>query len=373
MLARITHPTIEARVALSAQRVDPKVFDYFLTSFDGVFQESTAAFSAARWPSMTLEPWVYRRGVDIVAAAMVMVKRLPMGVASLAVSKWGPILAHETAPDREDVYEAALDHLIAEYGDRRGMMLSILERPQHEDLLHSFAALQDRGFRPGHPLPFPNYYFLPVRMSDAELRKNFAQKWRYHLTKAEQAGLKFEVGADASRFQKLYQAMLDRKKFPDYSAYHTLEHIMAALPPQLRPRLFFVSKDGEDLAGAAIFTAGRTAAYLYGATNDRALSLRAGYFMHFHITRWLREHTRAEWYDLGGTDGFHGLHQFKKGMIGAAGKIAPLPPIMNYAASASTRLVGDLAFAARDALMRVRHVAMSLKGNLARPDQGASP
>ena len=89
-------------------------------------------------------------------------------------------------------------------------------------------------------------------------------------------------------------------------------------------------KNGEVVAGAVIFTAGRTAAYLYGATNDDALPLRAGYFMQWNIIRWLRDNTRAEFYDLGGTDGFQGLHQFKKGLVGTEGLITPVPPICNY-------------------------------------------
>ena len=52
-----------------------------------------------------------------------------------------------------------------------------------------------------------------------------------------------------------------------------------------------------------VFKAGDTAVYLFGATNDAALPLRAGYFMHWRIIGWLRESTNARWYDLGGTDG----------------------------------------------------------------------
>src|SRR5690606_26916095 len=78
------------------------------------------------------------------------------------------------------------------------------------------------------------------------------------------------------------------------------------------------------------------------------------YFLHWHIIRWLRDNTRAQWYDLGGTDGSHGLHQFKSGMVGDAGYIHPLPPITNYAARMSARLAGEAAYGARGALNRVR-------------------
>ena len=75
--------------------------------------------------------------------------------------------------------------------------------------------------------------------------------------------------------------------------------------------------------------------------------------MHWHIIRWLRDHTVARWYDLGGTDGFQGLHQFKKGMVGARGLIRPVPPVANYAARLWPRLIGEGAFAGRELLHRV--------------------
>jgi hypothetical protein len=111
---------------------------------------------------------------------------------------------------------------------------------------------------------------------------------------------------------------------------------------------------GDVVAGALIFKAGDRAVYLYGATNDQALPLRAGYFLHWHVIRWLRDNTSATWYDLGGTDGFQGLHQFKKGMVGDRGVIVPVPPVANYAGRALPMLIGSTAFAARDALHAVR-------------------
>jgi lipid II:glycine glycyltransferase (peptidoglycan interpeptide bridge formation enzyme) len=91
---------------------------------------------------------------------------------------------------------------------------------------------------------------------------------------------------------------------------------MALGHDQARPELFFVRKDGEIVAGAIVFKGGDRAVYLYGATLDKALPLRAGYFLHWHIARWLRDNTQAEWYDLGRDRRLSGLHQFKKGLVG---------------------------------------------------------
>jgi hypothetical protein len=70
------------------------------------------------------------------------------------------------------------------------------------------------------------------------------------------------------------------------------------------------------VAGAIIITAGDRAVYLYGATNDRALPLRAGYFLHWYVIRWLRDNTRANWYDLGGTDGLATIGDLIEEIVG---------------------------------------------------------
>jgi len=103
-----------------------------------------------------------------------------------------------------------------------------------------------------------------------------------------------------------------------------------------------------------IFTHGRTASYLYGATDDDALALRAGYFLHWHVLRWLAENTRAAEYDLGGSDGFDGLHQFKRGMVGTLGHVSPIPPMMRIAHGTRARIFGRLALDAREAVHRAR-------------------
>jgi hypothetical protein len=91
--------------------------------------------------------------------------------------------------------------------------------------------------------------------------------------------------------------------------------------------------------------------------------------MHWNIIRWLRDNTEAKWYDLGGTDGFQGLHQFKKGMVGDAGVIQPVPPVANYAAHLWPRLMGNAAFKGRDLAGAALRQLDWLRSAHARPDQ----
>ncbi len=360
-----------AALSLEAHIVDPLTWDRTVATFDGACQEQLHTFARARWPKVRHEPVVFEQAGRVVGGTLVMIQPIPLGLGAIAVVKWGPMLADEQAPDAAETYAAMVDALVADYAVGRRMMLSVLPRAAVDARNIEYEHLLGRGFKEGAKLLFPNRYIVNLRLDDEAQRRSFDQKWRYHLGRAEKAGLSFEH-ADAARlpeFHALYEAMSDRKKFPDYSAYGTVEALMAMPWDSLRPELFFVRHDGEVVAGALIFKAGDRAVYLYGATNADALPLRAGYFMHWHIIRWLRDNTPARWYDLGGTDGFQGLHQFKKGMVGARGVISAVPPVANIATHWKAALLGNAAFVSREAYHGVRRILDRMRKDRAKPDQ----
>lgn len=358
-------------LGLTAEIVSGGAWDAAVADFDEACQEQLHAFAATRWPDTLQEPVLFRQDGELVGGTLMMIQPLPLRLGAIAVSKWGPMLKQAGRADAEAIHAGMVERLIADYARARGMMLSVLPRAALETGNRRYQYLVERGFRRGSELLYPSRYIVNLRLDDAGLRKSFAQKWRYHLNKSEKEGLAFEHG-DISRmdeFHALYRAMTDRKQFSDHSAYDTVDALMTMEPASLRPELFFVRHESGIVAGAIIFTAGDRAVYLYGATNDRALPLRAGYFLHWHIIRWLRDNTRANWYDLGGTDGYQGLHQFKKGMVGEAGVIRPVPPVANYAENPLAFLAGEGAFAARDTYHRLQRAIHAWRNPKARPDQ----
>lgn len=325
-------------------------------AFDGVSEPQLFTFAHARWPKVALEPLLISSDGTVIGGCLMMIQHLPLGIASIAISKWGPFLKSVDG-DALGRYGVMVDALVAEYAQKRRMMLSLLPLPALADTNAEFDLLIARGFHRGSQMPWNDRYIVKLGQSDDEQRKSFGQTWRRHLGKAEKAGLSFERAAPERlpEFDALYNGMIGRKGFEDRSAYReTMPALMAMRDDALRPELFLVSEGGEVIAGAIIFKAGERAVYLYGATNERALPLQAGYFLHWHIIRWLRDNTAARWYDLGGTDGFQGLHQFKKGMVGETGCITPVPPTANYAAYPLPFLLGEAAFGARDLVGKLK-------------------
>jgi hypothetical protein len=360
-----------AAAGLQTRIVSGSEWDHTIAGFDEVCQEQMHTFAATRWPSVIQEPMLFLAAGEVVGGALVMVQKLPLGLGRIAVSKWAPMLRDNARPDADAIRAGMVEAMIAQYADARGMMLSVLPRASLEPVNRDYERLVARGFRRGSELGFPDRYIVNLRLSDEDQRKSFHQTWRRQLNKSEKVGLSFEHAAPEAigDFDRLYSAMSDRKQFVDHSAYETVPALMSIAVPALRPELFFVRHEGELVAGALIFKAGDRAVYLYGATNDKALPLRAGYFMHWHIIRWLRDNTSATWYDLGGTDGFQGLHQFKKGMVGEAGVIRPVPPVANYASKPLAYLSGAGAFAARDAFHQLRRVVSGWRNPKSLPTQ----
>ena len=366
------HPDARMGIEVGMEHVADADWEQRIGDFADVCQEQLLCFARSRWPGVTLEPILFSAGGDVVGGCLVMVQRLPLGVGAIAVAKWGPMLAQAGRPDSMALYAGMIERLIDHFARQRRMMLSVMPHAAPMQGNPQFEHLMARGFHSGAGFGFPDRYIVKVRLSDEEQRKSLEQKWRYNLNKSEKSGLSFErAGVDRlGEFDALYGAMTDRKKFPDYSAYDTVPALFAVANPALQPELFFVrAAGGEVVGGAIIFKAGQRAVYLYGATVEKALDLRAGYFMQWNILRWLRDNTGAEWYYLGGTDGFHGLHQFKKGMVGSAGVIRPLPPTANYAAYRLPFMLGEAAFAARELVHAGKRVVDRLRADRARPDQ----
>jgi hypothetical protein len=345
-------------------------WDRTISQFDDVCSEQSYAFSAGRWPQFKHEGLLFKRGDTVVGGAMMLIRHLPLGLGAIAVGKWTPMLRDRHSDCAPLNYRAIIETLVAEYATRRGMILSLMPHVDPTGDTSDEQTLRTRGFIPAANLAFPMRYIVGLQLPDEMHRKALHPKWRYHLAHSEKAGLEFEAaGPEAfAEFDALYRSMCDRKRFPDYSAFATIPDLLALEDEALRPRIFLVRRDGKIVAGAVIFPAGETAVYLYGATNEDALPLRAGYFMHWHIVRWLKENTRAKWYDLGGSDGFSGLHQFKKSFVGKAGATVPMPALHHYAANRLRLKFGIGVFALRDLLISIRYRYLGGNRGLAKPD-----
>src|SRR5690606_9611724 len=126
----------------------------------------------------------------------------------------------------------------------------------------------------------------------------------------------------------------------------------------MHPRILIARHDGEAVAGVVYAFIGDVAYYMFGATGDKALPLRAGYALQWAVLDRLRG--QVGWYDLGGApEG--GLRQFKSGLTGKAGVAVHMPGEFDYAASPRARLAVKLVFGLRAAQRLVRSTIKAIR------------
>lgn len=355
-----------AQSECSVRYVDGPEYDGRAARYADVVSEQTSSFMESRWGASRTERVVIERDGEEIAVAAVMLVSIPGTDRGLAIVKWGPLWRPKGAELDLTRPKAALEALSEEYVERRGCFLSIQPHadPEFSDL--EVATLESLEFTPGASLRYPDRYLVDVSISPEELKTSLDQKWRYNLKKSLKNDLEIkmvEAEEGYSEFMQLYSQMLDRKQFQDSSAISTLEDLMNSEEKELKPVFIMVYADGKPTAGAVVSVSGERAVYLYGATDERALRLKAGYAMHGWIADWLCGLPGVRWYDLGGSDGDQGLHQFKKGFCGKVGHIVTTPPSYHRSRAGLGDLFGRTIYMAHDmkaATTRTLHRAKAL-------------
>ena len=335
---------------LTHRFVLPEHWDRLALEFLDIMHEQSECFNALRWAPEQLERIAFYKSEQLVAAAMILKMDFPVLGGGVAVVKWGPLWRHRDLPLEPRIFEETIERLKQIYAHERGYFLSFFPRADPDISDMEVWALDKCGFSIGEELASPDRYFVNTGVSLEDVRASLAQKWRYNLKKAEKKGLtcRFannDEGLEA--FMQLYQAMQNRKAFHDTSAIDTLRDMMKSAEIALRPEILLVEHNGALVAGGVVDTSGERAVYLYGATNDKALPLNAGFVMHWTIVNHLVKNPVCRWYDLGGADKDCHLHQFKRGFVGKKGCIAVTPRYYHYGATWKSRILGHALYFAR--------------------------
>ena len=283
-------------------------WDAMLPHFADASYDQTGALGMCQWGRRRLSHIVLRRGQEPVAAAQVVLLQVPLLRRGVAYVKFGPLWRPTDSPPDPAVLGAILGALRAEYSVRRRLKLVVLPPPPSGDADPLSVAFQDEGFEQPRPLLDPHRFLVNLRLNDEEQLASLHHKWRYNLRKSWSRGVLIDRcrGREGlSRYLRLHEAMVARKGLIDPSWIDLLHGVLEALPERLRPSFVFARHEGRDVAAAVVGSVGDTGTYLFGASEDRALPLNAGFALQWAVA----EQCRAQglrWYDLGGQAGSPG-------------------------------------------------------------------
>jgi hypothetical protein len=358
----------------SVAPVDAASWERLVSGFEDATYDQTHVYGAYLWGEPQLSHLVLRRADGgVVGAAQVVLLRPPLLGRGLAYVKFGPLWRRKDESADPRALAAMLDALKEEYAVHRGFLLTVLPPPDPVEHDRWRSSLDAAGFRARRRLIDPNRYLVDLSIGHDDQLRSLQQKWRYNLNKSLAHDLTIrraerEPGLEA--FGELYRSMVARKGFVDQSGIGALPALLSDLPPAMHPRVYLGEHAGRPTVGAVVGLIGGTAYYLFGATDDRALALKAGYALQWWIVAELRG--AARWYDLGGEAGEDGLRQFKKGLVGKSGVVLPMLGEFDFWTSRLGRLSGDTVFAARAARRTARLLARRA-ASFRRPPGGPPP
>jgi Acetyltransferase (GNAT) domain len=325
----------------AVRQIPHEDWDRLLPEFEDTSFEQTAAFASSRWgPDRTVCLAIENAGV-IVGGACVVLFRFPVLRRAVAYVKYGPVWRRNGAKIGSKDYRSIVAALVQHLGEEQGHAIVLAPRPSPDYFDQERQDLRALAFEAGRPTNDPNRYFVDLALDEEVQFRNLGQKWRYNLRQSRKNNIQIVWSDDPEsirEFNSLYSLMKTRKAFDDCDPADALLSMRRRLPRSLKPQIVLAYHNGNPIAGAAIATCGDTAYYMFGASRDEALPLRAGYAVQWAITQKLREEG-VRWYDLGGSVGTEGLRQFKCGLVGKKGTVVDTQGELCYCSGIGARMI----------------------------------
>jgi lipid II:glycine glycyltransferase (peptidoglycan interpeptide bridge formation enzyme) len=290
--------------------------------FDDASLTQTWSYGAARWGQGNLSHVLLKRNGEIVAAAQVVIRKIPLLGTGLAHIKRGPLWQLRGTQRNLQTLRRMLRALRDVYEVRRSLLLRIF--PATEDgtgIIRS--VFKEEGFKRDLDIGTPSTALIDLSHSLEELRRSLRPTWRRNLVLAERNRLTIKHGVSDELlevFSKLYIEMLYRKQITGVVDIRHFVEMQKTLPEALKIRVLICEHQGVPIAGLAVPHLGNTAQNLLAATGDKGLDLRGSYLLQWRMLEWLKGHG-CRWYDLDGINHreYPGISRFKIGFAGDLG------------------------------------------------------
>lgn len=253
--------------------------------------------------------------------AMVLFRHLPLGY-SVAYIPRGPV--------GEGDWPALWSTVDALCRKHNAIFLRV-EPEVWEPVPEGFIPQHLPGFQPGtQTVQPPRTVLIDIGGPEEDLLAAMKSKTRYNIRLAERKDVIVEPSSDVAAFHSLMETTGERDAF----GIHSLDYYQAAYRHFIANDacvLLMASYEGRPLAGLMAFAQGRTAWYLYGASNNQERNRMPTYLLQWEAIRWARA-KGCQTYDLWGipdqpesvleeafterSDGLWGVYRFKRGFGG---------------------------------------------------------
>lgn len=304
---------------LEATPIDEKIWFNTLDKFSDSSIYQTIQYAKLSRGGNNLIQVLIKKEDKIAAATLVRIIKFPFTKLGIGYIFWGPLLQGSN-DNQDNLLTITLKLLFEEFVIKRKLVLRIVPQGFYENYKCLDIDFLNSKFRRTKKDRLRKTIVLDLSPTLEELRKNFLQKWRNLLNKAERSNLEIVQGHDDQLFEKfleLYSELIERKKFAEGVNVSTFRRVQLSLPEKLKMRIFICLYEGKPIAGLVGTAIGDTGIYLLGATNDIGMKLPGAYLLQWEVIKWLKSES-CKYYDLGGIDpeGSPGVYKFKLGLGG---------------------------------------------------------
>ena len=295
----------------------------------------TDAFARKSLGGENIEKFIVYNDSEVIGAALVRLKVLPILNKGLAYIRWGPLINLN-----EEILEEILALLKNEYVFKRNLLLRILSYhyPENQNITNKYEA---QNF-----VSTSNSYksiLIDLTNDIEKLKSNLRKKWRYSLKQAEKKELVIDVGSSEEHFDTfygIYKEMHSRKKFDELVDVQNFKRINNQLSDDMKMKIFLCSYNNVPVSGILVSTIGEKGIYLFGGSTEVGLKTGASYLLQWEAIKWLKSKGKT-YYDLGGIDSKRnpGVYTFKSGM---GGKEITYPGTFQMCNSLTSRFIVKL-------------------------------
>lgn len=304
-------------------QVDKTSWDHLLNHFEDASISQTWEMGSARNKKGKLSHITLKRGEDILALCQVRLRTWPLLKIGFADIVWGPLCVKKEKPFEPNVLVHLIRAIKDEYAIKRGYLLRVWPNAvgDRKELLSKI--LESENFSlDSWERPYRTFK-LDLSPPLEELRKNFLQKWRNCLNKAEKCNLNIVQGTNDELFKiflRLAKEMFGRKSINESDNYQIYQQVQKVLPPHLKMQIMICESDGEPVNAIICSALGDTGIYQLGAMGNKGFKVNGAYLLHWKMIQWLKNNG-FRYYDLGAFNPQinPNVYHFKKGLAGKKG------------------------------------------------------
>ena len=257
----------------------------------------------------------------------ILFRKLPLGFTVAYAPK--PVFSNQFSviPKGDDVSDQFWKEVDSVCKKHRAIFLKIEpDTWQDEFIFHLSSFISSK-----HNIQPPRTITVDIRGTEEEILARMKQKCRYNIRLAEKKGITVRAWDDLPAFHSMMTVTGGRDGF----GVHSLEYYRRAYElfhPAGMAELLVAKYEDKPLAALMVFTHGKHAYYMYGASTDEERNRMPTYLLQWEAMRWART-KGAEEYDLWGVpdedeatleanfetrhDGLWGVYRFKRGFGGA--------------------------------------------------------